>query len=112
MAKRKRGNIGSISSGTMRPEDLIPAFLDELERQRPLKREHAKLAREIRARIRASETIDPELCQARDDYFESDDADSDLQDLFNALDCYCLPYFYFGAHPGDGADYGLSLIHI
>lgn len=90
-------NMGSVSSGTMRPEDLIPSFVDELRSQSPCKREHRKLAREIESRLN------------QDGYYESEDADYDLESLFDALDTYCAPYFYFGAHPGDGADYGYWL---
>lgn len=102
-------NLGSVSSGNMNPEYLIPVLLSELESQKPLHRPHRKLAREINQRIGASETIDAESGQARDNYYESDDADYDLEALFEALGEYCLPYFYFGAHPGDGADYGYWL---
>jgi hypothetical protein len=91
-----RENMGSVSSGTMRAEDLIPAFIAELRWQKPLKREHRKLIREI------------EKAMKQEDYFDNDASD-DLEALFNALDEYCLPYFYFGAHPGDGADYGYWL---
>jgi hypothetical protein len=93
-------NMGSVISGTMRPEDLIPAFVAELEGQKPLKREHKKLIKEIDKRSRfASDS----------NYLTQGDAELDLGDLFDALNKYCAPYFYFGAHPGDGSDYGYWL---
>ena len=42
-------------------------------------------------------------------YFGKDDADYDLEALFDALNEYAPSYFYFGAHPGDGSDYGYWL---
>lgn len=100
--KRSRNNysknIGSVSCATMREEDLIPAFVYELESQRPLKREHRRKLREIKRRME------------QDGYYQSEDAGWDLNEfLFDALNEYCLPYFYFGSHPGDGADYGYWL---
>ena len=95
--KTKKINIGSVSSGTMRPEDLIPDFMWELRHQAPCKREHRALLTEIKSRMEA------------DDYYESEESGWDLESLFDALDDYTPPYFYFGAHPGDGADYGYWL---
>ena len=43
------------------------------------------------------------------DYYETLAVDSDLDALFDALGEYAGPYFYFGAHPGDGAEYGFWL---
>ncbi len=93
--KRSKPNtlpFGSLSSGTMRAEDLIPTFASELDSLR-LSRGHRKLVREALA-------YDPDTC-------EPENADELLDALFEALDCYCPPYAYFGAHPGDGADYGV-----
>ena len=87
-------NIGSVSSGTMRPEDLIPSFLYTLQHQKPLRREHRKLVTAITKAMEA------------DGYFDSDDCSDDLDGLFTALDEYSPEGFYFGAHCGDGADYG------
>ena len=45
----------------------------------------------------------------REGYYDSEDSEYDLEWLFDALGEYAAPYFYFGAHPGDGADYGYWL---
>ena len=103
--------IGSISSGTMRPEDLIPLFTSELEYRlkhgptvsRATRKAHTALVREINARIldeREFEDIDLGI---------EGMADYDLESLFDALDAYAAPKFYFGAHPGNGSDYGYWL---
>jgi hypothetical protein len=99
--------MGSVSCATMREEDLIPAFLSELEFQAKransgvsakVRKSHLALVREIEKR------------SEEDGYYESEEAGYDLNEsLFDALDCYAAPYFYFGAHPGDGSDYGYWL---
>jgi hypothetical protein len=96
----RRYPIGSISSATMRPDDLIPTFLSELAtqmREGPRIKGHAKLWRAIDKR------------SDKPNYYESEDADWDLESLFDALNGYAGPYFYFGANEGDGADYGFWL---
>lgn len=124
MKTNRSKNIGSVSCATMLASDLIPTFLSELESQRPLTRQHRKLVREIKRRMNDDYTHDhdAEGCKYlgsdlwdcgmnadAEDYFGTDDATYDLESLFDALNDYCLPYFYFGAHPGDGADYGYWL---
>lgn len=83
--------FGSIIHGTMRPEDLIPAFSWELSKIAPTDYEEL---------IRQAETI-------RD--YDSEEADHILHELFDALDSCAPPYGYFGAHEGDGSDYGFWL---
>jgi hypothetical protein len=96
--------IGSVSHGTMRTEDLIPVFveaLDDLKESEslsdsPNKERYARLDRmlgEIEQRME------------REDYHCSEDAEHDLESLFEALNEYAPPFCYFGAHEGDGADY-------
>ena len=102
----KYAQIGSISHGTMREEDLIPVFLDTLEELDP---ERAVGFKEV-ADLDIIESNEYGVC-----YNDEDDigglssqelALHILDDLFTALDEYAPPYCYFGAHPGDGADYG------
>lgn len=116
---------GSVSHGTMRPEDLIPAFMSALE---SIKEEIAapgpitQSPEETMERVRMVSAIDDLLgpMEARQsgedtdedtdddgaDYFETESAQWDLEELFEALDSLSPPGHYFGAHPGDGADYG------
>ena len=99
--------MGSVSSGTMRPEDLIPTFTSELESlahqsgivSGKRRRDHLKLVREIEA----AQDLDADV------YYDADEAGYNLESLFNALGEYAAPYFYFGSHPGNGADYGFWL---
>ena len=107
--------MGSVSCATMRTEDLIPTFCYELTQLAcarfghagilPLKarKVHMALVRNIEKRAHGEDSV------LSDDYYASDDADYDLESLSDALGEYAAPYFYFGAHPGDGADYGFWL---
>lgn len=40
------------------------------------------------------------------DWWNSEDATILLDSLFDTLDLYAPDGYYFGAHPGDGSDYG------
>src|ERR1022692_1305816 len=90
-------NIGTVSQATMLHSDLIPSFVYDLEHQTNRTRAHYNLCRSINARMKA------------DDYFESEDADYDLESLFDALNDYAPVGFYFGGSIGDGCDYGYWL---
>lgn len=88
MAKHKI-IIGSVSHGTLRPEDLIPA----------LKAEYAYYAG--KAALRRLRLGRPSAA-----YYSSETASEDLDILIDALNSMAPPYIYFGAHPGDGSDFG------
>lgn len=108
VAQVARFTTGTVSHGTMREQDLIPAFATKL--------------RNIAWRSPIDGQIDPEanrLYNAAKDYERQfgagnrpvwpapDEAASDLlEQLFDALDRYAPDGWYFGAHPGDGSDYG------
>lgn len=106
--------IGSISHGTLRKEDLIPSFIDALDE---IKQQfiYCELGKEQEARQNHDRIEN--LCAAveqrklsdygtEEDYFSSDDADSDLEDLTDLLNEFAPPFCYFGTHPGDGSDFG------
>lgn len=80
---------GSISHGTMRAEDIIPEF--------------ASVLKELDTEGKYDDLISE--AQNIEDY-NSDEADYILEDLSNALDYYAPEGHYFGAHIGDGSDYG------
>jgi hypothetical protein len=94
-------SFGSISSGTMRTEDLLEAFADELEYQR--KRNKASLTvqqlHDLHKLIEEARATDP----------DSEDAGEIVNELTDELQAFAPPYAYFGSHPGDGADYGYWL---
>lgn len=85
-----KATIGTVSHGTMLPSDLIPAFLAELEALRGQPVDFVEPG-----------TATPEWIAAN-----PEDADELLETLFDALDAYAPDGCYFGAHPGDGSDYG------
>lgn len=91
--KKITASIGSISHGTMRPEDLIPDFAYELKRL-DTKHQYSNL-------IREAKNVDWD----NTDYVNND-VPYLMENLFDALDNFAPPYCYFGAHQGDGSDYG------
>lgn len=100
MAKRVYYPIGSISSGTLRDEDLLSAFAGELDSLASRKDTavSAKIRRAHRALAAEAESFDPETADF--------DAGELIADLMAALQEYAAPYFYFGTLEGDGAEFG------
>ena len=91
--------VGSVSHATMRPQDLIPAFLSELSERDPTAYAQMVVA-----------PFGPVPAHAWDDddaeWWTSEEAGFVLEELFDALDACAPDGYYFGAHPGDGSDYG------
>ena len=88
----------TIIHGTLRGYDLYFAFFDEL----------MALNAELYEKVRRSEYM-PHVAAARDDshpWWDGEECAELLELLFDALD-ECAPEdYYFGAHPGDGSDFG------
>ncbi len=88
----------TVISGTHRPQDLIPAFLAELAGRNPAV--HARVALDC---LGPDYVLDEPIPS---DWWDSEAAAWLLQDLFDALNEVAPEGHYFGAHPGDGADFG------
>ena len=90
---------GSISHGTLRPQDLIPAFLDVLAEVDPTA--HTQFC------LLPFGTIPSHAREVDDaDWWQSEECQWRMTDLHNALDDASPEGFYFGSHPGDGSDFG------
>ncbi len=93
--------LGSVSCGTMRTEDLLKAFANELAY---ICTTTPRIVREVHAWLDGPEAY------AKD--YECDAGIYDaigmglVADLFELLDRFAPEGYYFGSHPGDGADYG------
>lgn len=84
--------MGSIICGTHRPQDLIPAFLGKLVD----KPEYIQINQSIPAYVWEDYQAD----------WWNTEAVHILEELFDILDHYAPEGYYFGAHPGDGSDFG------
>lgn len=120
---RVKVQLGSVSSGTMRTEDLISAFMDALDVIREeisLPGPTTETTEETEARKAEAQKIDFLLGGIEDmmtvaedegrDYYETEGSEFDLEELIETLNYYAPLYCYFGAHEGDGADYGFWVL--
>lgn len=83
----------SVSHGTMRPQDLIPRYMNVI-RDTP---EYLQIMH-----IVPSHALEDDGAA----WWDSEDAAFFLEDLVDTLENYAPEGYYFGSHPGDGSDYG------
>ena len=108
----KLATIGSVSTGTLRPEDLLAAFLHELEWQLRRNGGHFSKPENFGERDRLNGLVgEAQDCFAEDGQSIVEEKEAEADELVNetlpdALSTFALPYCYFGSHPGDGADFG------
>lgn len=74
--------LGSASTGTLRGEDLYESFLSLLHQ------------------------LDPKFAEDFDETAEGEELDDEVNCLMDCLNWYSPEGYYFGAHCGDGADFG------
>ena len=108
----KYARIGSISSGTLRTADLLSAYISTLEGLTLANGSWLSLPENHQTRDRYADLIgEAQDCFAEngeDIDPEKEDAASELvNEVFpEAFGDFCPSYVTFGAHPGDGADFG------
>lgn len=88
-----KATIGTIIHATMRSEDLIPCFLDELE-----KLDHEKQYSKVIAE--GKKIIENEDWKSENTVMYLNET------LWDALNDFAPPYCYFGSTEGDSSDYG------
>jgi len=102
-------DFGSISHGTLKPEDLIPSFLEALDSLKEA--ESLSNTPNVERYSRIDDALsDIEQRMKHDTYYEAEDAMFDLNEtLIDLLNEYAPPFAYFGSHEGDGSDFGYWL---
>src|ERR1700743_525738 len=95
-------HIGSVSHGTLRPEDLIPVFLDTL---RTLSDSAEEFFKKYVVNDDQLEHGELYMC-INGDLFLNEEIGEVVDALIDRLGELALPFFYFGVHPGDGSDFG------
>ena len=87
--------LGSVSTGTLRAEDLLPAFANKLQ----------ELGGEGMTLLNEAYHFLENVLDFQDPY-DVEYPGILAHDLVEELSGRCPPFVYFGAHPGDGADFG------
>ena len=95
-----QATIGTISHGTLRSEDLLASFSDELRR---LVGKDAAAAWPYLSTLTGANDC---LAEVQESDNEPADAQEIINELADFLSELAPPYCYFGAHPGDGSDFG------
>ena len=105
----KTASLGSISHGTLRTQDLLESFANELEWQIARNGDFFAMPENHEQRNRLAKV----LGEAQDAWNEDgetltneDNARELVDELQDALNEFCGSFVSFGTHPGDGADFG------
>jgi hypothetical protein len=106
----KYAKFGSVSEGTLKQDEFLMKFLHTLQWHMMQNKEALALPESEDTRnwlLRIEK--DTQACFDIDGEFlpEKEDESSEyLAELCDALETFAPPYGYFGAHVGDGADFG------
>lgn len=99
----KQITLGTVSHGTLRNEDLIETFCDELE-SLGFTEPNKQLVADAKAWLDVQASDAPPCFKPLRDQDEL--GDEICGELLDALNDLAPPYTYFGSNEGDGADFG------
>ena len=96
--------LGSISHGTLRTQDLLPVFLETF----------MALGGNVPSDLECGAYIEylnwpnpaTTACDDEDKFWDSEDAMWDMEALTDGLNNLCPSFVYFGTLEGDGSDFG------
>ena len=100
----KHASFGTVSHGTLRTDDLLDSFASELEWQ--VRRNRAYYGSPEGPRDDAMVRLIAEARNAEGNGLNEDDCAEIVQELIDALQEFAPAYAYFGAHCGNGSDFG------
>ena len=96
--------LGTISHGTLRAQDLLPAFLETLTARGGKVPDDLECGKYIEYLNWPGPGT--AACDDDDAFWASEEATWDMEALTDALQNISPPFVYFGTHPGDGSDFG------
>lgn len=102
----KTATLGTVSHGTLKTDDLLSSFISELEWQMQRNGDYFSDPANHAERGRLANLIGEAQDAFDDDGELAEDADYILEEITDALSEFAPPYCYFGAHEGDGSDFG------
>lgn len=94
----------SVSSGTLVNSDLLEKFVYALTSIMLANSDHSS-KKNVELVAEASQLV-RQMKKHPQNMLAQDDAEFLVEDLHEALNEYAPEGYYFGAHPGDGADFG------
>ncbi len=113
----KPASLGTVSHGTLRTQDLLSAFISELEWQINRNGEYFSSPANFQERDKLANLIgEAQDCFADDGEDIDPEKENEASELVNetlpdALNVFAKPYCYFGSHEGDGSDFGFWPSH-
>lgn len=110
----KTAELGSVSHGTLRSEDLLSAFISTLKGLQLANGQFLSRPENFGTRDRLANLIGEAQDVFGDDGEtipeENQETASELVNEFcDTLNEFSPPFCYFGTHPGDGSDFGFWL---